>query len=49
MRIIFIGQAPFGKDSLAALIQQGENIVGVITVPDLPGQKRPNPVKELAY
>lgn len=48
MRIIFIGQAPFGKDSLAALIQQGENIVGVITVPDLPGQKRPNPVKELA-
>jgi methionyl-tRNA formyltransferase len=48
MRIVFIGQAPFGKDSLAALIQQGENIVGVITIPDLPGQKRPNPVKELA-
>ena len=48
MRIIFIGQAHFGKDSLAALIQQGENIVGVITVPDLPGQKRPNPVKDLA-
>jgi methionyl-tRNA formyltransferase len=48
MRIVFIGQAPFGKDSLAALIEQGENIVGVITVPDQPGQKRPNPVKELA-
>ena len=48
MRIVFIGQAPFGKDSLAALIQQGENIVGVITVPDLPGQKRPNPAKDLA-
>lgn len=48
MRIVFIGQAPFGKDSLAALIQQGENIAGVITVPDLPGQKRPNPVKDLA-
>lgn len=48
MRIVFIGQAPFGKDSLAALIQQGEKIVGVITIPDLPGQKRPNPVKELA-
>lgn len=48
MRIVFIGQAPFGKDSLAALIEQGENIVGVITVPDLPGQKRPNPVRELA-
>jgi len=48
MRIILIGQAPFGRDSLAALIEQGEDIVGVITVPDLPGQKRPNPVKELA-
>jgi len=48
MRIVFIGQAPFGKDSLAALIRQGENIVGVTTVPDLSGQKRPNPVKELA-
>ena len=48
MRIVFIGQAPFGRDSLATLIHQGENIVGVITVPDPPGQKRPNPVKELA-
>ena len=45
MRIIFIGQAPFGAESLEQLITQGENIVGVITVPDLPNQKHPNPVK----
>lgn len=48
MRVIFIGQAPFGKDCLQALVNQGEEVVGVITVPDVPGQKRPNPVKELA-
>lgn len=48
MRIVFIGQAPFGKDALDALVQQGETIVGVITVPDTSGQRRPNPVKELA-
>ncbi|WP_064774311.1 methionyl-tRNA formyltransferase [Neomoorella mulderi] len=48
MRIIFIGQAPFGKDCLQALLDQGEEIAGVLTVPDRPGQKGPNPVKELA-
>lgn len=48
MRIIFIGQAPFGRDCLQALLDQGEEIAGVITVPDRPGQKGPNPVKELA-
>ena len=48
MRIVFIGQAPFGKDSLEALVKQGENVVGLITIPDLPGQKRLNPVKQLA-
>ena len=48
MRILFIGQAAFGKDALDALIKQNENIVGVITLPDVPGQKYPNPVKELA-
>ena len=48
MRIVFIGQAAFGKDTLQALIDQGENIVGVITIPDIPGQKNPNPVKSLA-
>ena len=48
MRIILIGQAAFGKDALDALVQQQENIVGVITLPDVPGQKHPNPVKQLA-
>lgn len=46
MRIIFIGQAAFGKDALNALIQQDETIVGVLTIPDKAGQV--NPVKELA-
>lgn len=44
MRIVFIGQAAFGKDALAALIEQNETIAGVITVSGKPGQ----PVMELA-
>jgi len=48
LRIVFIGQAPFGRDCLQALIDQGEKIVGVLTIPDKPDQKNPNPVKELA-
>lgn len=48
MRIVFIGQAPFGKESLQALVNQGEQVVGVLTVPDNPADKKPNPVKELA-
>lgn len=48
MRIVFIGQAPFGKESLEALLYQGEQVVGVITVEDAPNQKYPNPVKECA-
>ena len=48
MRIAFIGQAPFGKESLEALLSQGEDVVGVITVEDVPNQKYPNPVKECA-
>lgn len=46
MRIVLVGQAAFGKDCLQALLNQGENIVGVITVPE--EANRPNPVKELA-
>ncbi|UNC91864.1 methionyl-tRNA formyltransferase [Candidatus Contubernalis alkaliaceticus] len=47
MRIVLVGQAPFGKDCLETMLEQGEQIVGVITVPDdLKG--RPNPVKDLA-
>lgn len=44
MRIVLIGQAVFGKDALDALIRQGENIVGVITVSGKAGQ----PLVELA-
>lgn len=48
MRIIVIGQAPFGRDCLQSLINQGENVVGAITAPDVPGAKKPNPFKEMA-
>ncbi len=48
MRIIVVGQGPFGKDCLEALLEQGEKVIGIITVPDDPKGKRPNPVKDLA-
>jgi methionyl-tRNA formyltransferase len=48
MRIIFIGQAPFGKEALETLVARKEDIVGVITIPDAPQQRYPNPVKEYA-
>jgi methionyl-tRNA formyltransferase len=47
MRILFIGQAAFGADALKALIDQGETIAGVITVPDSKGPGV-NPLKHLA-
>jgi len=47
MKIAVVGQALFGKDCLEALINQGEEIVGVITIPDDPKGK-PNPMKDLA-
>jgi methionyl-tRNA formyltransferase len=31
MRVLFIGQQAFGSDALAALVEQGEEVVGVIT------------------
>ena len=46
MRIIFVGQAPFGKDALDALLQKNEFIAGVITIPDMAGEN--NPVKAFA-
>ncbi len=48
MRIIFIGQAPFGAEALQKLITQDEEIVGVITIEDTPAQRQPNPVKQCA-
>ncbi len=48
MRIVFIGQAPFGAETLEALLTQGEQIVGVITTEETPRQKQDNPVKQTA-
>ncbi len=48
MRIIFIGQAAFGREALETLLGQTENIVGVITIPDAPQQKHANPVAACA-
>ena len=36
LRIVFIGTPEFAAASLAALVQAGANVVGVITVPDKP-------------
>ena len=43
MRIVFIGQAPFGKDCLNELIGNNETVVGVITVADKKDQKKIKP------
>ena len=48
MRVLLIGRDPFGKDCLKALLKQGEDLVGVITVTDRAGQTKPNPTKEFA-
>ncbi len=44
MRILIIGQGPFGEKVLQALIQKGEDIVGVFCPPD----KRGEAMKQLA-
>jgi methionyl-tRNA formyltransferase len=52
LRIVFMGTPEFAVESLRALVEAGEQIVGVITAPDKPkgrGQKViPSPVKEYA-
>ena len=48
MRVLLIGRDSFGKDCLKALLEQGEDLVGVITVPDKPGQARANSTKDFA-
>ena len=47
MRIVLIGQAPFGAKSLEALLDAGENVVAVYTPHEKPGAK-PDPLKEAA-
>ena len=44
MRITIVGQGPFGEKVLEALIQKGEEVVGVFCPPD----KRGEPLKNLA-
>ena len=47
MRIVVNGQQAFGKSVLEALLERGEEIVGVYCAPDKDGQ-RPDPLKEYA-
>ena len=44
MRIIIVGQGPFGEKVLEALIKKGEDVVGIFSPPD----KRGDAMKELA-
>jgi methionyl-tRNA formyltransferase len=47
MRIALIGQAAFGESVLNALVEHGENVVGVFCPPDREGS-RPDPLKTAA-
>ncbi len=47
MRIVLIGQAPFGAKVLETLVEKGENIVAVYVPPDRPGGRQ-DPLKEAA-
>ncbi len=47
MRIIVNGQQAFGQAVLDALLERGEEVVGVFTAPDAPGG-RPDPLKTAA-
>ena len=47
MRIVVHGQQAFGKSVLDALLERGENVVGVYCAPD-PAQGRLDPLKEAA-
>ncbi len=38
MRIIIVGQGPFGEKVLQALIQKGEEVVGSFSPPDKRGE-----------
>ncbi len=38
MRIIIVGQGPFGEKVLQTLIQKGEDVVGIFSPPDKRGE-----------
>ena len=52
MRIVYMGTPDFAVDTLDALIREGHEIVGVVTMPDKPAgrgqQLKPSPVKVYA-
>ena len=52
MNILFMGTPDIARDSLEALVENGHNIVGVVTVPDKPNSRGNkiiySPVKEFA-
>lgn len=52
LKIVFLGTPEFAVESLRRLLDEGCNVVGVVTMPDKPagrGKKmRPSPVKEFA-
>ena len=47
VRIAVIGQAAFGESVLNALVEKGENVVGIFCPPDREG-RRPDPIKVAA-
>lgn len=51
-RIVFMGTPEFAVESLKALVEQGYNVVGVVTTPDRPAGRgyklQPSPVKQYA-
>ncbi len=47
VRIAVIGQAAFGESVLNALVEKGEEVVGVFCPPDREG-RRPDPIKVAA-
>ena len=46
MRIVLLGQAAFGEKTLEALVDMGDEVVGVYTTPDILG--RENPLRQRA-
>lgn len=52
IRILFMGTPEFAVESLKALVENGYNVVGVITMPDKPAGRgyklQPSPVKQYA-
>jgi len=47
MRIVLIGQAAFGEKTLEALVEMGEEVVGVYTNPDTPGRENPLKIRAI--